>query len=95
MLGVLMDDLHRHFDCGMSALLLLLDLTAAFDMVIYDLLTYHFPIWETGDFLAVAFFPPPKSRTEAGAWGRPFLAVVIGMWCATRSDSFPVIIQHL
>lgn len=46
----LTDDLQTHLYLGRSALLLLLDLTAAFDMVDYVLMTYHLAnikVWGT------------------------------------------------
>lgn len=49
-LVALTDDLWRHLDRGGSGLLLLLDLTAVFDTVSYDLLTHCLPdtrIWGT------------------------------------------------
>lgn len=63
-------DLQRHLDWGRLTLLLLLDLTTAFDMVNYDLLTLHLAnVGNIGDWPTIAFFFHPQLGTEGGTWG--------------------------
>lgn len=67
----LTDDLWRYLGLkDRLALLLLLDLIAAFSTVSYDLMTHCLSIVETRNSLTVVHLFFPCLRTEDGAWGK-------------------------
>lgn len=91
-LAVFIDNLCRHLDQGRSSPLFLLDLTAAFNMVDHDPLTYH--LADTAVFwvsLAVAYLISPQMGTEGGARRKDVHEAFTELWSTSRAVLSPVL----
>ena len=89
-LVALTDDLRCQLDLGDSALLILLDLSAAFDIV------DHSPppsrCGDSGLGREVAKVLSPRSGTESGAWGEHLRMAGPGLWGPPRGYTLPDVV---
>ena len=94
-LVALLYDLRKHLDQGGSALLVLLDLTAAFDTVDHELLICRLTeagIQGTALKWLTSFL---HNRNQSVMIRREIPPIPTAMWCAPRCYSLPNAIQHL